>query len=331
MVPTVFIPVAVAARCYLQEALLWVAVNRYPIAHFPEHSIDAREDDEYVEGLEPYIPNDEPLSSDECAAAGLSSNPEREDFDTGDFHQTPENLRMIHQMVGLPDDDRKRIERELIEAEAFDERQKAWDAEFESYLDAPKARLFLALREGRVGAVGKPLPLPTYEASLVNLEAQQWEGWDNVGWQPIAHGFWISTKIDWFGCRADGKGRAYGLILVDCEQLFEHFPARVERLDQVVGKVGNALVLDDGPRTTAPRGLPRGRRPMDWDAFHLEVAQRLQEGALPAKQEAFVAEMQDWCRANWRKDVGRSTILSKLKPYYDAFVRTSGKLNKANS
>lgn len=331
MVATVFIPLAVAERCYLSEALLWVAVNRYPAAYVTEHNIDAREDDEYVEGLEPYLPNEEPLSGDECAAAGLPSNPEREDFESGDFHQTPENLRELLKILEIPDDDRKRLERELVEAEAFDERQKAWDAEFELFLDEPKARLFLALREGRVGARGKPLPLPTWEASIDHLEAEQWEGWDKVGWQPIAQEFWISTRIDWFECQAEGKGGAYGLILVECEQLFECFPARVERVDHVVGKVGGALILDQGLSTIAPRGMPRGRRPMEWDAFHLEVAKRLQKAGLPAKQEAFVAEMQDWCRTNWRKDVGRSTILTKVKPYYDEFVRTSGKARKRDS
>lgn len=49
------------------------------------------------------------------------------------------------------------------------------------------------------------------------------------------------------------------------------------------------------------------------------MAGRVQRGPLPAKQEALIAEMQDWCKAKWGLDVGRSTLLQKLKPYYDAF------------
>ena len=41
------------------------------------------------------------------------------------------------------------------------------------------------------------------------------------------------------------------------------------------------------------------------------------------KQEAFIAEMQQWCRQRWDRDVARSTLLQKVKPYYDALIRKS--------
>jgi len=53
------------------------------------------------------------------------------------------------------------------------------------------------------------------------------------------------------------------------------------------------------------------------------MAKRISEGLLPEKQEAGIADMQDWCARRWGKSVGRSTLLQKIKPYYDGFIRKS--------
>ena len=71
------------------------------------------------------------------------------------------------------------------------------------------------------------------------------------------------------------------------------------------------------------RSGKRGRPAYDWDTFHLQMARRCKEGSLPTKQEALIAEMQAWCLTAWGRSVGRSTLLQKIRPYYDAFVRKS--------
>jgi hypothetical protein len=45
-----------------------------------------------------------------------------------------------------------------------------------------------------------------------------------------------------------------------------------------------------------------GRPPFKWDEFHVEIARRLKSTELPAKQEAFIAEMQQWCSQKWGFD-----------------------------
>ncbi len=53
------------------------------------------------------------------------------------------------------------------------------------------------------------------------------------------------------------------------------------------------------------------------------MAKRLTAKNLPAKQEALIAEMQVWRLHAWGCEVGRSTLLQKIRPYYLAFMRLS--------
>ena len=77
MTTTVLIPNSTPERCYLREALLWVAVNRFPLAYVLENTDDIRVHDKYVEEGNPSIDEDL-LSADECASMGLPVNPEWE-------------------------------------------------------------------------------------------------------------------------------------------------------------------------------------------------------------------------------------------------------------
>jgi len=320
---TVLVPHTVAERCYLPEALLWVANSRFPLASITENNEDIREDHEYIDGLTPAFAEDEPLSDEECARAGLPPNPERRCFEDGDYYSKPDDIRHLLKIAPF-EEDRKRLEKDLPASEAFFAKQAEWDAEFEAFLDLHKSRLFLALQEGRIGAIGQELPRPTYSGSLEFLEGSDWESWYDVPWTQIPQDFWISTKIDWSESWAEGRKTAYCLILVESEQLFEQFPPPIEPATGVV-KVGSAFAQDPGTNPNPPRVIARGRPAADWDAFHLEVTKRLQQGTVPAKQEAFIAEMQEWCRAKWHRNVGRSTLSQKLKPYYDTFIRKSEK------
>jgi hypothetical protein len=43
--------------------------------------------------------------------------------------------------------------------------------------------------------------------------------------------------------------------------------------------------------------------------------------SFPEKQEALIADMQEWCRRHWQREVGRTTVLQK--PFYDALANES--------
>lgn len=316
---SVLIPHSVAEQCYLSEALTWVAVNRFPLAAMVETGEDLRVHKDYTRELIPDVADDEPLSDEECAIAGLPLNPQRVCFESGDYHSDPDAIRRWLRKVTL-EEDRKRFEQELIESEKFIVQQAEWDAQYEVFLDLHKTRLFLALREGRVTAFGKQVPRRSFSGSLEVLEQSDWEDLSAIEWSQIPSNFWISTKINWSKCWVEGTQTAYCLILVEFEQLFEQFSPPIQPANGLV-KIGNNFAQDSSKTQTSSKTQSRGRPRLDWDAFYLEVARLLHQGALPDKQEAFIAEMQDWCRANWHRDVGRSTLSQKLKPYYDEFIR----------
>jgi hypothetical protein len=71
----VLTPLPVAERCLLSEALLWVAVDRVPIAEPYEGDDDVRDANEIIEGIEPSHVDLPPLSDDECTRLGLPPCP----------------------------------------------------------------------------------------------------------------------------------------------------------------------------------------------------------------------------------------------------------------
>jgi hypothetical protein len=322
---TILLPYPTADRCYLREALLWTAFNRFPLQMGSEKGVDVREDREYrVEELDPYLPFYWPIDDGECARAGLPPNPEYEALVAGKSHASPEVLRDFLSK-GRSDESgefRRDLERQLSESIEFHRRQARWDDHYHAFVDAHQARLFLALLEGRLSAHGKELPRRMLRYRDVP------DDWDDAPWMPIPPDFWRSKKINWSNSSAEGRSTAYGLIMVDCEDLFDTFPPPKGQDFAGVMKIANSLVLSTNGESEPAVKPRRGRPPFDWDAFHLELARRLKKGDLPKKQEALVADMQAWCKASWSRDVGRSTILQKVKPYFDAFSTKSENVNE---
>ncbi len=105
---TVLVPTSVAAYCYLHEALLWVALQRYPLYSQWDDSGDVRLDTEDMEDIVPRI-DFEPLSDDECDRAGLPRDPEYAAWDEGRIPPlSPESIKKILALV--PDDNEKQQE-----------------------------------------------------------------------------------------------------------------------------------------------------------------------------------------------------------------------------
>jgi hypothetical protein len=311
---TVLIPHPMPERCYLSEAVLWVAINRIPFSFMSENNIESREDYDYVDDMEPYVPH--PIVTvEECEQLGLEPNPFWENIDSG--HPEPAFLENL--LRSEKDEKRRReLKKELSESRDFRKRQADWDANFKEFIDVRRNKLFLALSEGRVGAVGKKLPQPTLEWSS-DLDEEEWLR--NSPWEAIPATFWISFKIDWDLSRAEGRGGAYSFIMTPTADLVREFPLPQGQAVSDVVRIGNDLVMnsDTGVVEIQRKG---GRPAQSWDEFHLEVAKWVATGALPDKQDSFIEEMQAWCKKQWGRPMGRSTLLEKIKPYYDAFVRS---------
>jgi hypothetical protein len=319
MLHTVYTRQDVAEICYLYEMLLWVALRRVPLAYISDYGVDWRELDKVLDGLDPTV-NFPLVSHAECARAGLPPNPGWDEFLPSDAIDAEDICRSLRN-PNIPNPYREEWEGRLQKPEVFFQLQKNWDAEFDFFVDRHRSRLFLALSDGRIEAKGRRLPKPTYRASVNHYKRSRWTP-SNVDWEPIPPNFWNSRGIQWLQCAADGKGTAYGLILIRCDQLFACFPPQPEKADGII-RIGEVLAPSSQGKTRRPTGQTVGRPPYDWDSFHIEVARRLlmANGELPDKQEAFIAEMQNWCAKNWSKEPSRAAVFEKVKPYYDAFAR----------
>src|SRR5580700_5540380 len=96
MLPTILVPNEISEWCYLNEALYWVAIQRFPLAQGTENGVDQRQDREYVEGIDPNLPFDLTPTSVDCERAGISSNPIWEDILSGDsYHPEPSSIREL--------------------------------------------------------------------------------------------------------------------------------------------------------------------------------------------------------------------------------------------
>jgi len=220
------------------------------------------------------------------------------------------------------------LQKGLEDAIASYERQATWNIDFfGAFADIPKSRIFLALREGRIKAFGKKYPLAIAIAGYSDSESDtvQHVG-ENLPWEPIPADSWLLASIDWSWCSARCRDAEYHLILVDTESLLAAFPLPSDPPVIQVDRIGDSFVLRatfSDEYAPAPRQKV-GRPPLPWDQFHLEMTRRVKNGTLDPKQEATIADMQDWCLKRWGQKPARSTLLVKISPYYDEFVRPKG-------
>ena len=276
------------------------------------------------------------LSDGECKMAGLPPCPRYQDLLSGEPHLDLASAMNIVQIRKLqrqaPDRqvwqrDIVKLEKQLVETEKFWARQEKWRRKFEEFVDLHKIELLLALKKERLTAIGRKMPQPTFETSIQQLQDEQWRGWNKVAWTSIPFNSWISTGINWEDCRAESTEGCYVLILIDTATLLDVFPHAGVELNGVM-KVGDSLVINSDESTSATPKLKRGRKPYPWEELYVEITRRIQDGKLPEKQESFISEMEQWCSSKWGKKIGRSTLLEKVSPYYDAFVRSSEKSDK---
>lgn len=304
---TVLNPVEMAERCYLSEALFYLAFDRLPLSFVTDNDIDARLDYDWHGGdlFEPFLPGGHGVTEAECKAAGLEPDP-------GILLETL----------------RKGFDEPLDSTASATERRRrqrheTWIAKFQEFLDDYRLKLIKPLLEGRLRALGKKLP-GNPKISAVKEWGLKNDYWD-IPWEPIPAKFWAAPMIDWYMCYAEGWGATHVLIQVYTDDLFSEFPIPSSGVARDVKQMGDNFVLLDSTQISS--GTKLGRPALKWDEFYLEVAKRLQNGALPQKQESFISEMENWCRNQWGREVARSTLLGKIKPYYDTFVRSKKSKN----
>jgi hypothetical protein len=194
-----------------------VAINRFPLDPLNEEAWDIRLELDEIVGLEPNVEVEGPTDL-ESARVGLSARP----VHAGTLCAlAPEQLKEMLADGDLEERTRQYLERELAASIAYRENCRRWDEEFSGFIDEDRARLFLALRQGKLVAEGIKMPESTHEDSLISLD-QSARGFRE--WVSIPPDFWRSNKINWAKSRAAGRDGAFALIQVQTTELFACFP-----------------------------------------------------------------------------------------------------------
>lgn len=343
---SVLIASAVSENCYLEEALYWMAVRRFPIFR-PVSSSYWGDIREFDEGNHLFYPEfrPEPPSEAETRFAGLPAFPQLVgNFDSYDPPARVLERHLIEDLTAGLLKDKEEIEDRKTQIENSRENESVlheWEQVFNARLKEEWIHLFDALREGRVQATGQPIENALL-AQLVadeevrssrfdqeglplkyNLSDATSPSWEDGSREPIPEGFWNARNTKWKWSCATGNGGAYALILINTQSLIQAFPAP-EPHDESVRKaaqIGDAFILMGKAENPPTPKKKRGRPPFPWIEFHVEMAKRVRDGKLPSKQESMISDMQAWARKKWGEAPERSTMLQNLKPYYDEFGR----------
>ena len=318
--------------CMLNEVLLWVTFRRLPVAiRSPEEGREVREAERDMAAHYGYTGHagytgdlsdwESFLEDGECAAVGLPPDPrmaalrEEEKYATGNWEDENE----------VEDEDASELDKEdwkpnwdYDPAVELKREMEAWTPKYQSAIEYPASRIYVALREGRLAASGKLLPDHDRDKALAILESQDKDICD-LDTFDIPASFWSLQGIDWWSNAARNDQEHYCWIRCRTEQVLKIFPAEDRVPLSGVEKIGENVVLHEPSQKPLDSARSRGRPPFHWDAFHLEVTDLLLKRALPEKKEAAIQYFQDWIVRVLKQHPKRTAIGDKLKPYYDRY------------
>ena len=322
----VLTPYWIAEECFLQEALIWAGFYRYPKSEIVPDMAEKemRFDPDMQEEYEPNVPDWGYIESEEAVRVGLPPNPAWEALFDGEetyMLSEPDTIKKLLEL-NLEEVEKEKLRKELIKSEAQAKIQAEWDKKYEAYIELVESKFFVALREGKIKAFGRKLPHYDLDTAIGILDGGErpWT-WFDMEHEDIPADFWRLDGIDWNQSNAQNGKSHYCHIYVNTDELMDVFPAPDGEEAQSVKVIAGQYILDNRQAEKIKKASKRGRPSLKWDSFYLELAGRIKNDELPEKQEAFIAEMQDWCLEHWGQKVGRSTLLQKISPFYQRYVK----------
>ena len=236
-----------------------------------------------------------PLTEEECAGAGLPLHPD---------------VLLDMGYAGYGED--------------WDGRQRRhWSINYESVIELFAARIYLALKEGRLAASGKLLGDQDRERAMDILKAQDQRLWDLPTVEIPSH-FWSLSGIDWSSNAALNLHEHYCWIRCQTDAVLKTFPW--ENREPVAGmeRVGENFILNDSSEKPQQSGRLRGRPSFPWDAFHLEVTDLLLRGAMPTKKGVSDPAFPGLVRANPQRAPGSNVDRRQTETLLRPLRQTGG-------
>ncbi len=312
----VLVPYWIAEECYLSEALMWAAFQRYPKSKIILDRVDMRFDHDYQEEYEPNIPDWHGyIESEEAVRVGLPPNPEWEALFEGD-----DNLKL------LQNNPEQYFSKEAEKQEAQAKKQEEWNGLYEAYIERIQSKFFSALGDGNLKAYGRKLPHFDLEKAAEIMDEKGSWSWFDIEHEEIPSDFWRLKKIDWDQSAAENGEAHYCHVYLKTENLMSLFPAPEVEETQTVSVVAGQYVPDDKQAPRKAHISNRGRKGYKWDNdFYLELMDQItkekerEDGK--KSQEAVILHMQDWYEKRYGDKPARPTVLGKVSPFYKKHVR----------
>jgi hypothetical protein len=205
-----------------------------------------------------------------------------------------------------------------------------WKPKYKKVIELPAARVYVALKEGKLGASGILLSDVDAETALEAL-ARQGRNLSNFRDVEISREFWSEQEIFWELSAARNDHEHYCQIHCDTEKVLSLFPPEslISGAPVIGTRFGSFFVLEGpatGGRPTTRPAIQRTRRPgrppqYPWGEVHLELTSLIASGKLPNKKEAGIEHIRNWFTSQNLSPPSRAAIGEKLTPYYDRFVR----------
>lgn len=322
-IDTVYVlrPEPIAEKCFLLEALNWLAFRQIPLAEPTENRKDHRFDSEYNSDYAANFGDDYGLiPSEDCLAVGLPRNPEYDALMEGEYYG---DVEQYEKLLAIIDDAeyKKTILQDIEKAREFEKIMADWNEILEAHLELPKAEIYMALRKGQLTGYGKLLPDHDVDKAIEKLNENGDWAWEDLPYQKIPASFWRLDGMDWDASAAHSKDEHFAHIYVDVDELFSIFPipdAQVKAIKQISGRFMLYEANDKVPTTSAGK---RGRPPLkNWHEIQHELTRLLIAGELPDKQTACISLLQEWWARKFKDPAPKTTSLKMVvSDFYQKF------------
>lgn len=313
---------------YLVEAVWWVALQRVPWGTRAGELIAEgwfEEDDELP-------PSDPELSQTGLLAlekeytdnASLSPSPMTVRADYDSTRSLRASIRRIAKLdarlkvTGIPSHYSESIA--AIEDQIFE--RDIWQQDHRKRFSLEAAKLFSALKEGSLTATGFKIFGRNYREvrKTIVSNSLNFKTMKRVTIRPDE---WSLEGMLWDDCTLQTELNLYCCIAIHRDKLLTKFPPKLVSASNggfcddlfIVSEDKNVEIINDDAKGGKP-----GRPTKNWDAFYIELTDRLIKGDLPKKQSAAAYEMRMWFKDELGEKVGLSTISEKLKPFYHRFM-----------
>jgi len=341
----ILVPEEIAEKITLYESLLWVGFSLYFTDDYTINGEKIREDYSYQEDM--VISCDDHhvdifFTEKVCKKYGLPKSYlaeyvlQNNDYPTTSYFDW-ETINKFEEERKLSKEDIEGLIKDRKESDIFEAKQITFDKALEDYLEIIKSKLFIELKQGNIKAYGREVLASLADKALeedgepVNIfsfktEELYGQHSEEPKFEPIQKDEWTHKSIDWDLQTLRSDNKCYCHILIDTNDLFELFP-EIESEDTKVYSINGTYVIDSNDDKKV--GMKKGRKPKyNWPEIHAEIIRRFSRGELSKYQNAFIIDMQEWCKQQWNESPSDTNLKNYISPFYKVKKESEKSKNK---